>query len=34
MNVVDLTIMVLSSSEKNELQTSIDMLEQSNFSAF
>ena len=34
MNVVDLTRTLLSASEKNEMQSSIDMLEQSNFSAF
>ena len=34
MNVVDLVVMLLSPDEKSEMQTSIELLEQSNFSAF
>ena len=34
MNVVDLAVMLLSLDEKSEMQTSIELLEQSNFSAF
>lgn len=34
MNVVDLAAMLLSPDEKSEMQTSIELLEQSNFSAF
>ena len=34
MNVVDLAVMLLSLDEKSEMQTSIELLKESNFSAF